>query len=60
MLSEVKRTHAKVISKFGKIEVLINNIGSGKGTSNVIPEISEWKKIWKKILPQLIMLYLFY
>ncbi len=47
-LSEVKRTHAKVISKFGKIEVLINNIGSGRGTSNVIPEISEWKKVWKK------------
>ena len=47
-LSEVKRIHKKVISKFGNIEVLINNIGSGKGTSNIIPDILEWNKLWSK------------
>ena len=45
---KLKRTYTKIISKFGNIEVLINNIGSGEGTSNVIPEISEWKKFGKK------------
>lgn len=47
-LSEVRSVHAKIIRKFGNIEVLINNIGSGKGTSNIIPDIFEWKKIWRK------------
>lgn len=47
-LKSLKELKKKIKKKFNGIDILINNIGSGKGTNDYIIRDKDWKKSWDK------------